>query len=106
MNAGRMDRVIVIRNPPSGQNEVGEPNVQGAVVCTVPAEYMRSRGREFFGSLRDVTEAYDKFRIRYRNDVFETQLVEYGSPAVIYQIHRVDELHRNEGLELTCRLIK
>ncbi len=104
MRAGKLDRTITVITAPTGADSKGEPTTPGTEVCTIPARALPTRGRELVASARDVPEIFDRFIIRYRTDLDETMQVEYGGGT--YQIHRIVELGRREGLELTCRRVK
>ncbi len=100
----RGDRRITINTAPTGSSGIGEPTTAGTEVCTVWAEYRPASGREINASGRDVSEVFDTFRIRYRTDLDETMQLLYGADT--YEIHRIVEIGRREGLELTCRRIR
>lgn len=104
MRAGDLCRRITIRLPAETADAIGEPAGEPAGIATVWAAYQPATGRQIQSSGRDVAQAVDVFRVRYRGDLNESMTVEFGGNT--YQIERIAEIGRREGLELTCRRIR
>ena len=105
MRAGQLDRQILIMTPPDPEdvNDLGEPAADWTLVATVWAEFRPQSGREIQRPGKTVAEAVDVFVIRYRADVNTAMKVILGPDH--YQIQRVAEVGRRQGLELTCRKV-
>lgn len=102
--AGQMDRRVILRRPAEQQDAIGEPSGPATVVATCWAQLIPRRGREVQSSARDVAEAFDLFRIRWRPGVDEGLELVLG--VSVYQVHMVTEIGRREGLELLCRKVR
>lgn len=81
------DRRITIITAPTGNSDIGEPTTPGSTVCEVYADYHPVRAGQINASGRDISETYDRFRIRYRSDIDTTMQVSYGGDT--YQIHSI-----------------
>lgn len=102
MRAGDLDRRITIK-----RLEPGGPDGGGGwmpptevTVATVWAAVTQAGGREFLDGRQITAERRVVFRIRYRDDITESNWISYRGWN--HDIHEIRELGRREGLELHC----
>lgn len=103
MNIGRMDRRIELHQATEAQSSSGAVVLTFALLETVAAEVLPLRGAETFGEGREQALATRQFRIRYRSDVTPKHRIVYETRT--YDIERVEEIGRREGLQITARLV-
>ena len=64
---------------------------------------MPFRGGEEFGEGREMAMSTEIFRIRYRDDLTPKHQLVFDSRT--YDIERIEEIGRREGLRITARLV-
>jgi SPP1 family predicted phage head-tail adaptor len=104
MNAGTMDRRVIIQAKTVVVNNLGEPVETLVDVVTVWANKRNLTARERFTAQQRLAEVDTVFRIHYRTDVTPRTVV--VCEGVTYDVQAVLEIGRREGLELqtTARL--
>ena len=101
MNPGKMDRRITIQSATEVADVYGQPVKTWADIATHPnvwAEVIPLRQGEQFESKQTNATVDTTFRIRWRTDLDEAMRVLYASTP--YDIHGIQEIRRQEGLEL------
>ena len=98
MRAGRMDRVVTLRQSTVTQDSYGQPIETWTDLDRVWAARIEKTGAERWQSKQIVSEQSVKYQIRYRDDVTVFLRVLDGSTE--YEINAVVELGRRSGLEL------
>jgi len=96
-------RVTILRPPgPEDTDSYGEPLDDYVPVATVWAAIEPLRGREYFAAMSEHAEVTTRIRIRYRNDVDRTMLVQHGDTEfeILHIIY--PEFNRRE-LQLMCK---
>jgi head-tail adaptor len=99
MRARETDRRISVYTVSETQGESGAWIPTETVLATVTAEILP--GHEFAGSEgeRDHVRPEKVFRIRWRSDITKKHLLRFAS--VDYDIVRIDEVGRRQGLDIT-----
>lgn len=102
MNAGRLDRRIVIKRP-SDSTDDGYASVPGEPVelATRWASWKPANGREAFENRGIEAKAGGTFWLRYDSQtaaITTTDVVEYGGR--VWNIIAIQEIGRREGIEL------
>jgi len=100
MRAGRLDRLVTIRQVTTAQDTYGQPIETWTDLDTVWAHRQELRGAEAWQARQVVATVNSKYIIRWRNDVTVLHRLKDGDTE--YDIHHVGELGRRDGLELTC----
>ena len=100
MRPGQLDRLITIEKNTTTRSASGA-SVDGWAdhVVNEPAQVRAVGGGERFRGAHIVAEATTSFVIRYRTGLDEKMRIQY--PPVdgdAYDIHRIDEIGRREGL--------
>lgn len=98
MRAGALDRRVTIERFTVTQDEYGEEIEEWAPLTTVSAQVIQQSGREFLAAEAMQAEVRVLFRLRWIDDIRETDRVSYGDR--LHNIQEVKELGRREGLEL------
>lgn len=98
-----MDRRIEIYEPTESRSSSGAAVLTFALLSTVWAEVLPVRGGEVFGEGREQALSTQQFRIRHRTDVTTKHQVVFESDT--YDIERIEEIGRREGLQITARLV-
>ncbi len=103
MEIGQLDRQVTLEFKTVGQSSSGEPTEDWVTISPVPvwARVRPLSGREYYAALgaQIVAEETLVFTIRYRSDVRAgTARVLYEGR--IYDIRRVAEVGRRDGLEI------
>jgi len=96
-------RVTICRLPgPDDTDEYGQPLDDPIPVATVWAAIEPLRGREYFAAMSEHADVTTRIRIRYREDVDRTMIVEYDGTTfeILHIIH--PEFNRRE-LQLMCK---
>lgn len=96
-------RVTILRPPgPEDVDEYGQPLDGFVPVATVWAAIEPLRGREYFSAMSEHAEVTTRIRIRYRDDVDRTMIVQYGETTfeILHIIH--PEFGKKE-LQLMCK---
>ena len=110
MRAGRLDRQITLEFRTAGKSASGEPTETWGSAETVWAEVRALTGREFYAATaaQIVADETLVFTIRFRSDVRPASArVKYnpGDLERTYNIRRVAELGRRDGLEITAEAV-
>lgn len=100
MQAGKLDRRIVIRSHTSAQDGAGQPVETLTMLCTVWAYVTHLRGPEPFQGQQFNPQRKTVFLIRWRDDIDETMQIEHDGET--YDIQSIAEKGRREGLEITA----
>lgn len=105
MNAGFLNRKILIKARSAGADEIGQPVETWATFATTWANIRFLSGVETAKAGTEVSLAKASIRIRYRTDITEVMRVEYY--GLTYQIHSVlrDEAKR-DYVDLVCEVVK
>jgi SPP1 family predicted phage head-tail adaptor len=98
MQAGRLDRRVVILRRTLSRDDYGEQVETFDPLETVWAQKLDVTGRELFSAQRPIGEGTTRFRVRWRNDLTITDRLSYDSSE--YDIVQITELGRQDGLEL------
>lgn len=98
MRAGRMDRIITLKEKFVTTDAFGEEIVTWGDIATVWAERRELKGSERWQSLQVISKVACKYRIRYRDDVGPLNMLVDGD--IEYDIQAALELGRKDGLEL------
>jgi len=102
MKAGELDRRITIQqNTVSAGSEYGEPQDSWTTFATVWADVVPMVGRELAQAQQISGEVTTKFIIRWLSGVQDNMRISYNSQY--YDIFRVHELNRREGVEIWAR---
>jgi SPP1 family predicted phage head-tail adaptor len=100
VDAGLLDRQITLSHRTLTLNSQGERVPTWTEYATVRAQKIDVSGREYFSAGAMLAQAVFRFRIRFRDDVVETDQVDYDGTK--YNINSISELGRRDGLELYC----
>jgi len=98
MQAGNLDRQIVIQNYTTEDDGYGNEVPTWSVLATVWASVEQSDGREFFAQAAIQNDRRLVMRIRWRDDLRTDQRVIYQE--IEHNIIEIREIGRNVGLEL------
>ena len=102
MRAGKLRHRVTIKKQTDAKDEYGERLDDWVDVATVWAAVEPLRGREFFEAFRENAEVTTRIRIRYRDDVDRTMIVQHGTTEfeILHIIH--PEVRKRE-LQLMCK---
>lgn len=103
MQAGKLDRRIVIQTPTATRDGAGQPVETWATLCTVWANVTHLRGSEPFQGQQFNAQRKTVFLIRWRDDVDETMQVIHDGDT--YGILSAVEVGRREGLEIATLVL-
>lgn len=103
INAGKMDRQIIIEEKSVTRDDFGAETVIWQDVATVWAEVLPISGREVFNAGKIFAEATTLFRIRWRSGLTEDMRISYGGQY--YGVSYLREVGRRELLEITASRI-
>lgn len=105
MDAGRLDRRIVIEARSVTRAESGEEVESWAALATVWAQLLPMTGREFYsaGGAQNVPAETARFRVRWLSSVTPQHRIQADGKT--WNIRNVAEIGRREGLELTAEAI-
>lgn len=98
MQAGRLDRRIIIQEDTPTQDTYGDETSTWSTFATVWANVKSKSGKEYFNSDQVVAERSRIFKIRYLPGVNEQMRISYDSN--FYDIQTVSEIGRKEGMEI------
>ena len=101
MQAGRLDRKIIIQTTTQGQTDAGEVTDSWSTHATIWANVRQVAGREPFRGEREIAQADAIFKIRYLSTVTPKMRISYN--GLIYNIISINELGRREGLEIMAQ---
>ena len=99
MQAGRLNKRVLIQSPATGQDATGEPTTGWTDVATVWASIVDVSGREYVAAGGTQNSAQTKITIRYRAGIVPSMRVVHGSDA--YNVEAVLGQDRR-GLLLMC----
>lgn len=102
MNAGQMDRQIVLQTYSTTTDDWNHPVKTWADLATVWASKVDKRETERNELNQTVALTSTTWTIRYRSDIDTTARIKYGTK--IYEIRGIKELGRREGLQITTEL--
>jgi SPP1 family predicted phage head-tail adaptor len=97
VNAGKLDRLIILQRRSFIPNEFGEKIETWNDLATVSAQRVEMRGSERHTSAQTVAQFDTKFRIRYKRTLGPVDRIISGGRA--YDIGPPLEIGRGEGLE-------
>jgi SPP1 family predicted phage head-tail adaptor len=100
VQAGKMDRRIVLQRMTSSLNAIREPTESYATLATVWAEVTPASVAESQGADSTQARAYTQFSIRYRNDLTAKDRIVFDSKT--YKILGIQERGRRELLEISA----
>ena len=102
LGAGDFDQRVVIEQPSSGVDVLGQRVETWSTLAAVWAQAQPLRGREFFAAGQVQSEADVRFRLRYRTDLTSAMRVQWrGVPhAIVAPPMDVDGARHT--LELMC----
>ena len=98
MEAGRLDRRVMIEQVSLANDTFGDPIETWSVLDTVWADVRPVRGKELFAGQQFQAKADTRFRMRYRTNLDATMRLRYRGD--LYSIVSILELGRQEGLEI------
>ena len=102
MQAGKLDRKIILQRFTETRDEYNEPVKTWATLATRSASYEPLSDGEKFSASETAAEASARFVIRYSSAVADLDPKDRLTfDGVVYQILRVKEIGRREGLEIT-----
>lgn len=102
MRAGKLDRRIVLQRFTETRDEYNEPVQTWATLATRWASYEPLSDGEKFSASETAAEASARFVIRYSTAVRDLNPKDrLMFEGVTYQIIRVKEIGRREGIEIT-----
>jgi len=104
MQAGTMDRRIVLQTATETRDDYGEPVPSWSTLATVWARYRALSGRERFVDDQIQATLEAEFVVRYRGDVTPKQRISWDSET--WQIEAVLEEGRREYLRLLCSAVR
>jgi len=102
-------RVTIFRPPgPDETDEYGQPLEDPILVTTVWAAIEPLRGREYTAAMAEHAEVTTRIRIRYRDDVKRTMIVQYKTPddpdfAEFEIMHIIHPEYNKRELQLMCK---
>jgi SPP1 family predicted phage head-tail adaptor len=102
MQAGKLDRKIVIQESTQGQTAAGEVTNSISTHATVWANVRQVAGREPFRGEREIAQADTIFKIRYLSTVTPKMQISYN--GLIYNIISINELGRREAMEIMTQV--
>jgi SPP1 family predicted phage head-tail adaptor len=102
IGAGDFDQRIVIEQPSSGVDVLGQRVETWSTLATVWAQAQPLRGREYFAAGQTQSEADVRFRIRYRTDVNSAMRVQWRSVPHAIVAPPMDVDGQQHTLELMC----
>jgi len=103
MKAGRMDRVVTLRQATVAQDDYGQPIETWTDLAEVWASRVELKGAERWAAKQVLSEISAKYWIRWRDDV--TDRLRLVDDSTEYNIQAVSEIGRREGLELIVSTI-
>lgn len=100
MQAGTLDRRIVIQTFTTTQDGAGQPVPTPSTLATVWAAVDSLRGKEPFQGEQFNAQRVSVFKIRWRDDIDETMQIVHDGDT--YDIQSIIEVGRREGLEISA----
>lgn len=108
MEAGRLDRRVVIQKKVVVQDTFGQETITWTTVCTLWGEVLPLTGREFLEGRQETAEVSTRIRVRYYQGIepeYRASVVVDGT-TIVYNILAVLHLGTaRRELQLMCREI-
>ena len=101
MQAGKLDRKIVIQTLTETQDDYGGVVESWSELATVWARFIPGGGNESFVAQAVYAEAQGRFHIRWRSDVTTKHRIQWDGKD--WDILAVSEIGRREGLEIIVK---
>ena len=101
MRAGDLDTRVQLLKRALATDDVGQSVESWSVYAVTWAQAIGVTGRERLSSAHEITEYDMRFRIRYREGIDTTWRVGYEGKE--FDIYAVNEIGRDEGLELLAK---
>ena len=102
MQAGRLNKRVLIQSPATWQDATGEPTTGWTDVATVWASIVDVSGREYVAAGGLQNSAQTKITIRYRSGIVPSMRVVHGSDA--YNVEAVLGQDKRSLLLMCSRL--
>lgn len=98
----RLNKRVIIQNPPTGRDEYGQPNTDWTDGPTIWAAIEPLRGQEYFSAARENADVTTRIRIRYRTGIDRTKRIKYGD--IVFEIlHIIHPEFDKRELQLMCK---
>lgn len=98
MRAGQLDRQIIILREARTIDDFGASTTTASTLHTLRAQIITARTDEAIEAYGASTEVVTVFRVRFRDDLKVSDLVEYQGRT--HDIKEITEIGRRKGLEL------
>ncbi|CAK0778987.1 Head-tail adaptor protein [Gammaproteobacteria bacterium] len=102
LNAGRMDRLVIIQRSTATRDTMGQETMSWATHASVWAQVTPVSGNEALKENRDVAALLAKFVIRFLSTVTAKDRISYDSKY--WDILSLREIGRREGLEIMAEV--
>lgn len=104
MNAGRLDRKVILEKPTTTRDDFGQSTQTFTKEAEVWAQRRDISAKETTESDQPVASTRTEWTIRWRSDVRETWQLKTQAPDRVqtFDIVGILELGRREGLRLIC----
>jgi SPP1 family predicted phage head-tail adaptor len=102
LGAGPRDRLVRIEQAMATVDALGGRTLVWLLLETVWAEVVQLSGRELFNAQQLEAKVDTRFRIPWREDVSATDTLRLMYDGKPYNIQRIEEIGRREGLYLYC----
>ena len=102
MRAGKLDRLLTIRQPTETRDGHGGVVKSYATLATVHGGMVPLAGSRLLEAAQFIDGAQLRFEIRWRDDVYKSMLIRHDGRD--YQILRIDEIGRRRGLHIWAKL--
>lgn len=98
MDAGKLDRRIILKHVTTAQDATGEPIRTKANYATIWAQRMEQRLTEVFSAGADQAARTVVWRVRWRGDIVLSDVIESG--GIDYEVTAIQELGRRDYFDL------
>lgn len=103
MNAGALDKAIVIEQATATRNAAGEKTrTWTAITDAIAASVEYPSARQAMNSQQMQSEIDAVFTVRYRTDILPTETYRVIHATRAYRVKAVREIGRKVGLRLDC----
>jgi SPP1 family predicted phage head-tail adaptor len=102
MQAGKLDTRLTIKTPTFSRDAHGGRVVTYAPLATVDGGVLPVAGSRLFEAAQFIDGAQIRFTMRYREDFDKSAVIAYRGRD--YQVLRIDEIGRGEGLHVWAKL--
>jgi len=102
MQAGKLDRRLMIKTPTFTRDAHGGRVTTFATLATVDGGVLSVAGSRLFEAAQFIDGAQVRFQIRYRSDFDKSALITFDGRD--YQVLRIDEIGRRRGLFVWAKL--